>query len=194
MQRLFEASDGRVVSPGCRPGRTCCRFARPAPRPRQRGDIALGDLRPVPAPRWYWAVSVSLPVVRPQSTVRAPSPASVRAIAAPMPRPRAVTTATWPANGCPCSTFGCLPKRNFGSRGTAHGPRTSHLNKNGGLGKVSSLPMAKRILIIRSPETSALAAFTLQAKRRQFRILCAGACKGAVQESHRIRKLPTLRL
>ncbi len=77
-----------------------------------------------PASTMARAVSSREDLVRPSRTAVAPSAASLRAMAAPMPRPAPVTTATCPARGCLVSIPLVPPGTFVGMRSADRGTST----------------------------------------------------------------------
>src|ERR1700730_14140152 len=73
-----------------------------------------------PAPRIAFAVESSVDWVRPQRTTLAPRVASLRAMAAPIPRPAPVMSATCPTKGCPVSIYKALLPVDWGAADHIH--------------------------------------------------------------------------
>src|ERR1700727_1731795 len=85
-----------------------------------------------PASRMACAVESRVDWVRPQRTAVAPRAASLRAMAAPIPRPAPVITATCPTRGCPVSIGRGSPANRWGGNGmeTIHVVHQMHLSNS----------------------------------------------------------------
>src|SRR6266852_105131 len=97
MQRYSAAADARVVDENVEPAK-CFRTDAATDSTERRS--ATSHSMTVPCPPWLWIadeVASRAPRVRPHKTAWAPNWARVVAMAAPMPRPAPVTTATCPA-------------------------------------------------------------------------------------------------